>query len=138
MVDVPDMWQWLVAQAEQDTRIYWYEVVGKITAVLLLGSLAHYPVRRLTVGARDRIGSSAAADGVFVRLRPLAARTILDVLPAAAFAAVSFGLLLFLGLGPAAEPVALALVLATIGFRACCSWRARSWCRGRRRCVFCR
>jgi moderate conductance mechanosensitive channel len=115
MVDVPDMWQWLVAQAEQDTRIYWYEVVGKITAVLLLGGLAHYVVRRLTVGARDRIGSSAAADGVFVRLRPLAARTILDVLPAAAFAAVSFGLLLFLGLGPAAEPVALALVLATIG-----------------------
>jgi hypothetical protein len=76
MVDVPDMWQWLIAQAEQDTRSYWYEVVGKITAVLLLGGLAHYLVRRLTVEARDRVGSSAAA-GVFVRLRRLAARTAL-------------------------------------------------------------
>jgi moderate conductance mechanosensitive channel len=51
---------------------------------------------------------------VFVRLRRLAARTVLDALPAAAFAAVSFSLLLLLGLGPAAEPVALALILATI------------------------
>jgi small conductance mechanosensitive channel len=52
---------------------------------------------------------------LFVRLRHLVARTTLDALPAAAFAAVSFGLLLLLGLGPAAEPVALALILATLG-----------------------
>ena len=56
-----------------------------------------------------------SAAGVLVRLRLLATRTVLDVLPAAAFAAVSFGLLMLLGLGPAAEPVALALILATIG-----------------------
>jgi small-conductance mechanosensitive channel len=114
MVDVPDMWRWLVAQAEVGTRNYWYEVVGKITAVLLLGGLAHHLVRRLVVKAHDRIAPPAAA-GTFARLRVLAARTILDLLPAAAFAAVSFGLLVLLGLGPAAEPVALALILATIG-----------------------
>ena len=51
MVDVPDMWRWLVAQAETGTRNYWYEVVGKITAVLLLGGLAHHLVRRLVVKA---------------------------------------------------------------------------------------
>ena len=49
MVDVPDMWRWLVAQAEAGTRNYWYEVVGKFTAVLLLGGLAHHLVRRLVV-----------------------------------------------------------------------------------------
>ena len=114
MVDVPDMWRWLVAQAEAGTRNYWYEVVGKFTAVLLLGGLAHHLVRRLVVKAHDRITAPAAA-GMFLRLRLLAARTILDLLPAAAFAAVSFGLLVLLGLGPAAEPVALALILATIG-----------------------
>jgi small-conductance mechanosensitive channel len=114
MVDVPDMWRWLVAQAEAGTRNYWYEVLGKITAVLLLGGLAHHLVRRLVVKAHDRIAPPVAA-GILVRLRDLAARTILDVLPAAAFAAVSIGLLMLLGLGPAAEPVALALILATIG-----------------------
>ena len=114
MVDVPDMWRWLVAQAKAGTRNYWYEVVGKLTAVLLLGGLAHHLVRRLVVKAHDRIAPPAAA-GLFFRLRLLAARTVLDLLPAAAFAAVSFGLLMLLGLGPAAEPVALALILATIG-----------------------
>jgi small conductance mechanosensitive channel len=114
MVNVPDLWQWLSAQATHaGSRTYWYEVVGKIAAVLLLGGLAHRLVRRLTVGARDRVGQPGSAR-VFVRLRQLAARTTLDLLPAAAFAAVSFGLLLLLGLGPAAEPVALALILATI------------------------
>jgi moderate conductance mechanosensitive channel len=115
MVNLPDLWQWLVGQANDgESRTYWYEVVGKITAVLLLGGLAHRLMRRLTVGARDRAGQGATASA-FVRLRRLAARTTLDMLPAAAFAAVSFGLLLLLGLGPAAEPVALALILATIG-----------------------
>jgi moderate conductance mechanosensitive channel len=114
MVNLPDLWRWLVAQANDGgSRIYWYEVVGKITAVLLLGWLAYRLARRLTVGARDRVGQPATAS-VFVRLRRLAARTTLDALPAAAFAAVSFALLLLLGLGPAAEPVALALILATI------------------------
>jgi small conductance mechanosensitive channel len=113
MVDVPDMWRWLVAQAEEGTRTYWYEVLGKIAAVLLLGALAHRLVRRLVAARHDRIAKPAAA-GAFVRLRRLAVRTILDVLPAAAFAAVSFGALLLLGLGPAAEPIARALILATI------------------------
>ena len=70
-------------------------MVGKIAAVFLLGGLAHYLVRRLTVAGRDRIGRPVAA-GVFVRLRRLATRTLLDLLPAAAFAVVSFGLLLLL------------------------------------------
>ena len=115
MVNLPDLWQWLAAQAiDGASRTYWYEVAGKITAVLLLGGLAHRLVRRLTVAARDQVGQPATTS-VFVRLRRLAARTTLDLLPAAAFAAVSFGLLLLLGLGPAAEPLALALILATIG-----------------------
>jgi small-conductance mechanosensitive channel len=114
MVDVPDMWRWLIAQAEENTRLYWYEVVGKITAVFLLGALTHRLVRRLTVAARDR-GPQPASLRWYVRLRYLLARTLLDLLPAAAFAVVSFGLLLLLGLGPAAEPVAVALILATIG-----------------------
>ena len=102
MVNLPDLWRWLVAQANHGaSRTYWYEVVGKITAVLLLGALAYRLGRRLTVAARDRVGQSAAASA-FVRLRRLAARTTLDMLPAAAFAAVSFGLVLLLGLGPAA------------------------------------
>jgi small conductance mechanosensitive channel len=117
MVDVPDMWRWLVAQAEEDTRIYWYEVVGKITAVFLLGWLAHRLIRRLTVAARDRVAKPASMRW-FVRLRHLVARTLLDLLPAAAFAVVSFGLLLLLGLGPAAEPVARALIMATIAIQA--------------------
>jgi moderate conductance mechanosensitive channel len=115
MVNLPDLGRWLAAQATHGAaRTYWYEVVGKITAVLLLGAVAHRLVRRLTVGARDRVGQPATAR-VFVRLRRLVARTALDALPAAAFAAVSFALLLLLGLGPAAEPAALALILATIG-----------------------
>jgi small conductance mechanosensitive channel len=115
MVNLPDLWQWLIAQANDGaSRTYWYEVVGKITAVLLLGALAHRLVRRLTVEARDRVGQPGGAS-LFVRLRRLAARTTLDALPAAAFAAVSLGLLLLLGLGPAAEPLALALILATLG-----------------------
>jgi small conductance mechanosensitive channel len=115
MVNLPDLWRWLLAQGTNGaSRTYWYEVVGKITAVLLLGGFAYRLVRRLTVAARDRVGQPPTAR-VFVRLRRLATRTSLDLLPAAAFAAVSFGLLLLLRLGPAAEPVALALVLATIG-----------------------
>ena len=116
MVDVPDLWRWLVAQAEEDTRIYWYEVVGKITAVFLLGWLAHRLMRHLTA-AWDRVAESASMHW-FVRLRHLAARTLLDLLPAVAFAVVSVGLLLLLGLGPAAEPVARALILATIAVQA--------------------
>jgi small conductance mechanosensitive channel len=115
MVNLPHLWQWLLGQAnDSDSRTYWYEVVGKITAVLLLGALGYRLVRKRTVAARDRVGQPPVANAL-VRLRRLAARTTLDMLPAAAFAAVSFGLLLLLGLGPAAEPVALALILATIG-----------------------
>jgi moderate conductance mechanosensitive channel len=114
MVNLPDLWRWLIAQANQGAaRTYWYEMAGKITAVLLLGWLAHRLARRLTVATRDRVGQPRTGS-VFVRVRRLAARTVLDALPAAAFAAVSFSLLLLLGLGPAAEPVALALILATI------------------------
>ncbi|HEX6112169.1 MAG TPA: mechanosensitive ion channel domain-containing protein [Geminicoccaceae bacterium] len=114
IVNLPDLWQWLLTQVtDPESRTYWFEVVGKIAAVLLLGGLAHRLVRRLSVGARDRLGVLTSAS-VLVRVRRLAARTTLDLLPAAAFAALSFGLLQFLSLGPAAGPVALALILATI------------------------
>ena len=98
IVDVPDMWRWLVAQAEAGTRNYWLEVLGKITAVLLLGGLAHHVVRRLVVKAHDRIAPPVAA-GTFARLRGLAAGESFWTRAAGlAFAAVSIGLLMLLGL----------------------------------------
>jgi moderate conductance mechanosensitive channel len=118
IVNLPDLWQWLVTQAtDPRSRTYWFEVVGKITAVLVMGSIAHRLVRTLIGGARDRLGA-LTTPSPFVRLRRLAARTMLDMLPPMAFAAVSFGLLQVLSLGPAAEPVALALILATIAVQA--------------------
>ena len=69
MVNLPDLWRWLLAQGTNGaSRTYWYEVVGKITAVLLLGGFAYRLVRRLTVAARDRVGQPPTAR-VFVRLR---------------------------------------------------------------------
>jgi small conductance mechanosensitive channel len=117
IVDLRDLWRWLATQAtDPASRTYWVEVVGKIAAVLLLGGLVYRLVRRLSVGARDRLGA-VSTTSMFVRLRRLAARTMLDLLPAAGFAAVTLGLLQLLSLGPAAQPVALALVLATIAIQ---------------------
>jgi small conductance mechanosensitive channel len=118
IVDLPDLWQWFVTQGtDPRSRTYWLEVVGKITAVLVLGSVAHRLVRTLIGGARDRLGALTAPNA-FLRLRRLATRTLLDMLPPLTFAAVSFGLLQILSLGPAAERAARALILATIAVQA--------------------
>ena len=70
-------------------------------------------VRRLVVKAHDRIAPPVAA-GTFARLPGLAARSFWTRCRPQR-CRISIGLLMLLGLGPAAEPVALALILATMG-----------------------
>lgn len=115
IVDLPDFWAWGLEQAsDQEARTYWYEVIGKIMAALLLGAVAYRVVRRRLAGIRERLGQIPPEAGLATRVRRLVGRTLLDTLPVAAFAAASFGGLRVLGPEAATELVATALIEATV------------------------
>ncbi len=114
LLQVPELGVELVTKA-QDPEILrsWAEMAGKVILVLLAGFLAERVVRRLLAGSRKTIEDQVAYN-LALRALFLIARTVLELIPIAAFAAAAYGLLPFLDPRTGTQLVALTLVNANI------------------------
>ena len=97
IADLPSFFGWLSSLARDPVTQYRVmDASWKLLLVLGLGLLAEWLTSRLLVRARDRIDSRAPEEGAafsWLRKVPLVvARLLLDLVPIAAFAIVSYGL----------------------------------------------
>ena len=98
IADLPSLFAWLSSMARDPvTQFRVVDAAWKLLLVLSLGLLAEWFAARALARARDRLDSRAPEEGVaYSRLRriPLVVgRLGLDLLPIAAFAVVSYGLI---------------------------------------------
>ena len=114
LLQVPDLVVDLAENArDPETLRSWAEMAGKVILVLLAGFLAERIVRRLLAGSRKTIEDQVAYN-IALRSLFLIARTLLELIPIAAFAAAAYGLLPFLDPRTGTQLVALTLVNANI------------------------
>ena len=103
--DIPVFVQWVENQVmDPAARNTWLEALAKLALIIAVGFVAEYLVRKLLTGLRRNVENREAA-GIWLRIPLLAARTVLDMLPIAAFAGVAYGVL------PFVDPAAKAQVL---------------------------
>ncbi len=91
----------------------WIEMAGKIFLVLLAGLVAQWLAHRLLSGARRSIEDREAYNNG-IRVILLLGKTLLDLIPIAAFAAVAYGLLPLLDPRTGTQLVALTLINANL------------------------
>jgi small-conductance mechanosensitive channel len=96
-----------------DRREEWFLLVGRIALVLLAGIAASLIVRRALARPLEAI-ESRADDAVGLTLALLLARTLLDLLPVAGFAAAAFGALTLFGPEGPGRVAAVALIDASV------------------------
>lgn len=113
-VNLPDLWQWIEAQvSDPAARTRWLEVLGKLAAVIAAGLLAEWLIRRALKGPREAI-ERRGSERLLVRIPFLLVRTVLDLLPIAAFAAASYGVLPLLEPSLLARLTTLAIINANV------------------------
>lgn len=98
---------------EPGVRAHVVEVVAKVVLVLLAGLAAELLVKRLLARPRRSL-DDRRSDSWALRIAYLLLRTLLDVLPIFAFAAVAFGVLPLVEPRPVTRLVALALINASL------------------------
>ncbi len=110
--DVPVIFAWVGDQAANpEARQQLFDLVIKVALILFAGGVAERLVRlllrqpRLALEERD-------ADTLFVRLPLLAGRTVLDLVPVAAFGAAAYAVALVVRPTPPVQVVALTLINA--------------------------
>lgn len=97
--------------SEPETRRQWLGLMIKVTLILLAGGLAQFGTRFLLSRPR-RILEERVADTFWVRLPLLAGRTLLDIVPLAAFAVISYAVTPFIQPTAQARVIVLALINA--------------------------
>ncbi|MFP4392436.1 MAG: mechanosensitive ion channel domain-containing protein [Desulfohalobiaceae bacterium] len=114
MLQIPVLIQDLLQQARDPAELrIWGEMLGKVVLVLLLGLIAERVVRRLLrrvqTALMDREQDNRVLRGLF-----FLARSVLEIIPIAAFAAAAYGLLPLLEPRDATKLLALTLVNAHV------------------------
>ena len=118
LLDAPRFVEWLKNQASiPENRELWFDVIWKILAVLLAGLIVDRIVRRLLARTRASI-EGKERDSVWLRLPFLIARTVIDIVPIAAFAAAAYVLLPLLEPTELTRLVAISLINASVVARA--------------------
>lgn len=118
LIDAPRFFDWIKRQATvPENRDLWLQVLWKVLAVLVAGFIAEWLVRRLLARTRAAI-EGREQDSVLVRLPFLIARTIVDVLPIAAFAAIAYVVMPLLEPTEVTRLVTISLVNASVIARA--------------------
>ncbi|MFQ5619285.1 MAG: mechanosensitive ion channel family protein [Rhodospirillales bacterium] len=116
--DLPGLAAWLRAQAgDPDARALWQGLLFKLALVLAVGWGAQRLVRFL-LGRTRRALEGRDTDSLLVRIPVLAGRTVLDVVPIAAFAGAAYGALPLTQPGPEVYVVALTVINAYLIVRA--------------------
>jgi small conductance mechanosensitive channel len=110
--DVPEMFAWVRNQAvNPNARQRWFDLIVKVALILLAGGVAERLVR-LVLGRPRRALEERDADTLWVRLPLLAGRTVLDLVPLAAFAAAAYAVAPMVRPTPQVQVVALTLINA--------------------------
>jgi len=118
LLDTPSILEWVEKQATvAENRDIWLRVLSKILAVLFAGFVAEWIVRRLLAWTRSAI-EGQKRDSVLLRLPFLIARTIIDIMPIAAFAAVAYIVMPLLESTEVTRLVTISLVNASVIARA--------------------
>ncbi|MEE8623200.1 MAG: hypothetical protein V3T27_04860, partial [Alphaproteobacteria bacterium] len=116
--DLPGLGSWIERQmTEEEARGFWFELFGTLALVLVLGFFGQWVAYRLLSAARRRVEETESRT-VFARAGLLFVRTVLDLVPLAVFAAVTYGTLSLAGPGATTRLVALALINANVLARA--------------------
>lgn len=118
LLDAPRMLVWLERQISvPENRDRWLEVLWRVIAILLAGFVAEWIVRRLLARTRSSI-EGQERDSVWLRLPFLIARTFIDIVPIAAFAAAAYVIMPLLEPSELTRLVAISLVNANVIARA--------------------
>ena len=118
LLDAPRIVDWIERQATvPENREIWLRVLWKILAVLAAGFIAEWGLRRLLARTRSAI-EGRERDSILMRLPFLLARTVIDVLPIAAFAAAAYVIMPLLEPTEVTRLVAISLVNASVIARA--------------------
>ena len=110
--DVPVLFAWVRDQAANpETRQWWFGVIIKVALILFSGWIAQRLVHRLLRRPRRAL-EERDADTLSVRLPLLAGRTVLDLVPIAAFAAAAYAVAPMVQPAPQVHVMALILINA--------------------------
>ena len=93
-------------------RQQWFDLLIKVTLILFAGGLAERLVRLLLRRTRRTLEEREEADTLWVRLSLLAGRTVLDLVPIAAFAAAAYAVAPVVRPAPEVHVIALTLINA--------------------------
>ena len=97
--------------ANPKTRQRWFDLIIKMAVILFAGGVAERLVRLLLRRPRRAL-EEQDADTLLVRLPLLTGRTVLDLVPIAAFAAVAYAVAIMVRPTPQAHVIALTLINA--------------------------
>ena len=110
--DLPVLFAWVRDQAANpNTRQRWFDQTFKVALILFAGGIAQWLVRFLLRRPRRAL-EERDADTLWVRLPLLAGRTVLDLVPIAAFAAAAYAVALAVRPMPQVHVMALTLINA--------------------------
>jgi len=110
--DVPVIFAWVRDQAANPkTRQRWFDLIIKVALILFAGGVAERLVRLLLRRPRQVL-EERDADTLWVRLPLLVGRTVLDLVPIAAFAAAAYAVAPMMRLTPQVHVMALTLINA--------------------------
>jgi small conductance mechanosensitive channel len=110
--DVPVIFAWVRDQAANpETRQRWFDLIVKVALILFAGWVAERLVRLLLRRPRRALEESDT-DTLWVRLPLLAGRTVLDLVPIAAFAAAAYTVAPLVRPTPQVHVIALTLINA--------------------------
>ena len=111
--DVPVLFAWVRDQAANpETRQRWFGLIIKVALILFSGWIAERLVHRLLRRPRRAL-EERDADTLSVRLPLLAGRTVLDLVPIAAFAAAAYAAAAY-AVAPMVQPAPQVHVMALI------------------------
>lgn len=118
LLDAPRIVAWVERQVSvPENRDRWLEVLWRVIAILFAGFVAEWIVRRLLARTRSNI-EGQDRDSVWLRLPFLIARTFIDIVPIAAFAAAAYVIMPMLDPSELTRLVAISLVNANVIARA--------------------
>ncbi len=118
LLDAPRIAVWLERQVTvPENRDRWLNVLWRVIAILFAGFVAEWIVRRLLARTRAAI-EGQERDSVWLRLPFLIARTFIDIVPIAAFAAAAYLVMPMLEPSELTRLAAISLVNANVIARA--------------------
>lgn len=116
--DLPVLAAWVQNEfSDAEVRNAWLRALFKLALIIAVGAIAEGLVGRLMAKPRGSV-EGRETPGILVRVPMLLARTVMDILPVAAFAAAAYVMLPLLTPGPRAQVLVVTFLNAYLLVRA--------------------